>query len=183
MNKVCEICGREFEAKRADARYCSGTCQKQAKRAGNPVRDKLSRTESVTNVRDKSDVVRDNKADVRDNKFYDNLTGPQAQKLLAEECERDHSISPVQSDGFAITGARIRARVPRPISGPWVVSTTPEQEAALLAKYPNLSAIRKALMNQYTPPPDPDKEAQRKARVAQLSGWEGVSAVRGEVVA
>ena len=111
----------------------------------------------------------------------DKLTGEQAQELLAEECERDSSINPIQSDEAAITGTKIRARVPMPVSGPWVISTTPEQEAALRLAHPNLTAILKALMNQYVPPIDPDKIARMKARVAQLSGWDGVSAVRGEV--
>ena len=29
MIKKCEICGREFAAKRSDARYCSGTCRQR----------------------------------------------------------------------------------------------------------------------------------------------------------
>lgn len=31
-SKICEICGDEFTAKRSDARYCSGTCQRQGYR-------------------------------------------------------------------------------------------------------------------------------------------------------
>ena len=30
MNKVCEICGKEYEAKRATSRYCSSKCRKLA---------------------------------------------------------------------------------------------------------------------------------------------------------
>jgi len=30
MIKQCEVCGREFEAKRVSARYCSGKCRKLA---------------------------------------------------------------------------------------------------------------------------------------------------------
>lgn len=32
MLKKCEICGREFEAKRSTARYCSATCRKRKQR-------------------------------------------------------------------------------------------------------------------------------------------------------
>ena len=77
----------------------------------------------------------------------------------------------------------IDTRHPMNKVGPLVVSTTPEQEAALRAKYPNLTAIRKALMNQYIPPMVQSDEVRRKKRLAQLRGWEGVSAVRGEVEA
>lgn len=32
MKKVCEVCGKEFEAKRSTARYCSGACRLKASR-------------------------------------------------------------------------------------------------------------------------------------------------------
>lgn len=32
MIKTCEICGREFVAKRSTARYCSATCRKRKER-------------------------------------------------------------------------------------------------------------------------------------------------------
>ena len=81
------------------------------------------------------------------------------------------------------TSEIVDTRHPMNKVGPLVVSTTPEQEAALRAKYPNLTAIRKALMNQYIPPMVQSDEVRRKKRLAQLRGWEGVSAVRGEVEA
>ena len=130
MKKICEVCGREFEAKRADARYCpGGTCRQAAKR--------LSVTGPLDNVTDKPDVVTD-KLSVTDTRHPMN---------------------------------RIK----------FVVDTTPEQEAELRARYPNLTAIRKALMNQYAPPVDPDKLARMKARLAKINIHDGVSAVRGEV--
>ena len=48
----CEYCGKEFESKRADARYCSTKHRKAANRikCDNPVTDKLSVTEPDVSV-------------------------------------------------------------------------------------------------------------------------------------
>ncbi len=35
---VCEVCGREFQAERADARYCAPTCRQRARRHGSQER-------------------------------------------------------------------------------------------------------------------------------------------------
>lgn len=34
MKRVCEICGKEFEASRSDARLCSGRCRSASSRLG-----------------------------------------------------------------------------------------------------------------------------------------------------
>lgn len=44
MLKTCTICKKEFESKRADARYCGATCRQNAKR----VTDKDVTVKSVT---------------------------------------------------------------------------------------------------------------------------------------
>jgi hypothetical protein len=36
MTKVCASCGREFDAKRAAAKYCGDTCRQRAKRSPSP---------------------------------------------------------------------------------------------------------------------------------------------------
>jgi len=152
MNKSCEVCGKEFEAVRSDARYCSAVCQKQAKRAGNPVRDKLPQTEPVQVVRDNQDNVRDKVSVTFTRKLsseinMDKLTGPQAQELLKEACKIDPRINPIQEDWAAISGARIRHKfgLPKPYK-----------------------------------PPIIDKAALDKLR-ERVNQWDGVSAVRGEV--
>ena len=55
----CVQCGREFESKRADARFCGGKCRMASTRS---VTDKLVTDKSVTdNVTDKLKDVTDNK--------------------------------------------------------------------------------------------------------------------------
>jgi endogenous inhibitor of DNA gyrase (YacG/DUF329 family) len=44
MRKRCEVCGREFEAKRSTARFCSAACRQvhyRAQATGRPRRPKL----------------------------------------------------------------------------------------------------------------------------------------------
>ena len=34
VQRPCDVCGRAYEAKRANSRYCSDTCRKRSQRAG-----------------------------------------------------------------------------------------------------------------------------------------------------
>lgn len=52
MNK-CNTCGKDFESKRVDARYCSATCRVKASRLGSV--DPLSVTNPELNVTDVTD--------------------------------------------------------------------------------------------------------------------------------
>ena len=136
MKKVCEICGKGFEAKRETARYCSGACKKKAQRVSGTLegdfsgKNSLSGTESV----------------------------------------------PV-SVPLKVSGTRGDTRRPMNRAGPLVIATTPEREAVLRAKYPNLAAIRKALMNQYIPPFTQEEEARRLVRLAKINTWNGAGGV------
>lgn len=61
MQRQCEFCGKPFEAKRATARFCSGSCRAQAsakrKRAGIPVGEPVSRLDEMGDP-DDSPLVR-----------------------------------------------------------------------------------------------------------------------------
>src|SRR5262245_43720709 len=58
---ICQTCGRTFEAKRQDARFCSPRCRKAASRRG--VTDNLSVTPRVTDNGGGVTVVTDNFTD------------------------------------------------------------------------------------------------------------------------
>jgi hypothetical protein len=131
MNKICEICGKEYEAKRATSRYCGARCRKLAFLSV-PEKPEVSVPEngkslSVPNPPDLAfqraeTLSRTNILDgvVRDDDFYRNLTGQQAQELLREACAMDERINPDQPDWAAISGARIRRKVglPKPYNRP-----------------------------------------------------------------
>ena len=61
----CEVCGREFEAKRSDAKYCSAKCRVKAKRLSvtdgelSVTKPALSVTGSVTDKLNVTTVVTD----------------------------------------------------------------------------------------------------------------------------
>lgn len=58
MIKRCEICGREFQAKRSTARYCSSTCRKRKERGYEFVGEILPPNPSIAMTADEvSDVV------------------------------------------------------------------------------------------------------------------------------
>jgi hypothetical protein len=56
MNKTCEICGKDYEAKRATSRYCSPKCRVQAGR--------VSVTKDAVSVTSKPVSVTNNDPDV-----------------------------------------------------------------------------------------------------------------------
>ena len=49
---ICEYCGKEFEGKRADAKYCSDACRKAASRTETDGLSVTTEGLSVTNVTD-----------------------------------------------------------------------------------------------------------------------------------
>jgi len=60
MNKVCEICGKEYEAKRATSRYCGAKCRVRAGRVsvtGSLMTDPLSVTNNDPDVTVKVSVT------------------------------------------------------------------------------------------------------------------------------
>jgi len=58
--KTCTECGNGFEAKRADAKYCSAVCRVTANRNSAPlVTDKLNVTSVTDNVTDNDALVTD----------------------------------------------------------------------------------------------------------------------------
>ena len=56
---ICEQCGKEFEAKRDTARYCSGRCRKAANRIkrDKPVTDNVTDNPSVTISNNPADLI------------------------------------------------------------------------------------------------------------------------------
>lgn len=123
---ICQQCGKEFEAKRADALYCSPRCRKAAFKCS-PKEQIIVEKEQIKeidalSVPDNGAEGTDNGTDklsvpggildgiVRDDAFYANLTGEQAQELLKEACKKDPRINPKQLDWAAITGARLRRK-------------------------------------------------------------------------
>jgi hypothetical protein len=101
---ICEVCGREFEAKRSDAKYCGQACQKKAKRDlsyTDDVRDKLPRTDDG-NVRDKviktpEEALKALKTKPKINKDRDNWHSPNYD--LSEEGFRRRNFN-WDDDGF-----------------------------------------------------------------------------------
>ena len=66
---ICEYCGKEFEGKRSDARYCSDKCRQYAKRG---VTDKVeSVTDKLKSVTDKLKLVTDKSRDDIWSESYD----------------------------------------------------------------------------------------------------------------
>ena len=118
---ICLQCGKEFEG-RADAKYCSDKCRKVAFKRSSVERidTEKERIISGTGTDKKLSVPGILEGVVRDQAFYDNLTGTQAQELLKEACKIDSRINPIQPDWAAISGARIRHKhgLPKPYRPP-----------------------------------------------------------------
>ena len=74
----CELCGTEFEAKRADARYCSSGCRKKASRT---VTDKTVTDKAPRTVTDKKRITQPPA------KIYEGYYKSQQYKNLIEELE------------------------------------------------------------------------------------------------
>ena len=133
MKKACEYCGEEFEAKRESGRYCSAKCRKlafQKKRVSVP-NPEVSVANPEVSVANPEVSVANNVTDnvTRDDEFYKNLTGEQAQELLREACKIDSRIDPDQEDWMAISAARLRRKMglPKPY-----VPRPPNNKASIL---------------------------------------------------
>lgn len=103
MQRICEVCGRDFEAKRKDAKTCSSTCRSNKRNMSSPPSGEDPETNSLV-VATRAELEAAGKLDTR--------LGQQALTLAKRLCSETTGVAALSKELDRVAAAAIGATTP-----------------------------------------------------------------------